>query len=135
MKILKFYAYIFYRFKNYYEMWQAVLVFNAILMFHMMSILFVYISIKHLKTNDVLLLFNTDNYFYDKFVLGVLRIGPIFLVTYFLSCIFKKKLEAYYIEFRDEPLEIKKKRNRGRILYFVFTIAFFIFSIVSSSFF
>lgn len=135
MKTLKFYAYIFYRFKNYYEMWQAVLVFNAILMFHMLSILFIYASIMHLKTDDVLYLYNTNNYFYDRFVLGTLRIGPIFLLTYFLSRIFKKKLEAYYIEFRDESLEIKKRRNRGRILYFAFTVVFFIFSIFSSSIF
>ena len=135
MKILKFYAYIFYRLKIYYEMWQAVLVFNAILMFHILSILFIYASIMHLKTDDVLFLYNTNNYFYDKFVLGTLRIGPIFLFTYFLSRIFKKKLEVYYIEFRDEPLEIKKKRNLGRIVYFVFTVLFCILSIVSSSFF
>jgi hypothetical protein len=116
-------------------MWQAVLVFNAILMFHILSILFIYASIMHLKTDDVLFLYNTNNYFYDKFVLGTLRIGPIFLFTYFLSRIFKKKLEVYYIEFRDEPLEIKKKRNLGRIVYFVFTVLFCILSIVSSSFF
>jgi hypothetical protein len=135
MKLLKFYAYIFYRFKNYYEKWQAVLVFNAILMFNMLSILFIYASINHLKTDEVLYLYYTNNYFYDRFILGTLRIGPIFLVTYLLSLIFKKKLETYYIEFRDETSEIKKKRNRGRILYFVFTVLFFIFSVVSSSFF
>lgn len=135
MKLIKFYAYIFYRLKNYYDMWQAVLVFNAILMFNVMSVFALYGSIMHIKIRDVWFFYTTHDYFYDRFVLGIIRIGPIFLVTYFLSLILKKKLEAYYIEFRDESLEIKKKRNRGRILYFIFTIIFFIFSIISSSFF
>ena len=135
MKILKFYAYIFYRFKNYYEKWQAVLVFNVILMFQILAILTIYKNIMHLSSQEVWYLHYTNNYFYDRIILGIIRIGPLFLVTYILSLIFKKKLEAYYIEFRDESLEIKKKRNRGRIFYFLFTILFCIFSVVSSSFF
>jgi hypothetical protein len=135
MNILKFYSYVFYRFKNYYEMWQAILVFNAILLFNIMSIFALYASIMHIKIHDVWFFYTTHDYFYDRFVYGVERVSPIFLTTYIIYMLNKKKIESYYVQFRDEPIEIKKKRNRGRILYFVFTIVFFIFSIVSSSFF
>lgn len=134
MNILKFYAYLFYRLKNYYELWQAVFVFNVILLIHIMSIVAIYASIMHLGIRDVWFFYSTKDYFYDRLVLGTIRIAPIFFVTYLLSRLFKKRLEAYYIEFYNEPIEKQKRRHRGMIIYFVFTVLFLIFSIVSSSF-
>lgn len=135
MKILEFYAYIFYRLKKYYPLWQAILVFNMIIVFHIMSIMFLYTNLNHLSTNDVWFLHQTNNYFYSRFVLGTLKIGPVFLLTFVFSRIFKEKLNDCYDEFASEPENFKRKRKIGMRLYYVFTVVFFIFSIVSSSFF
>lgn len=135
MKLLMFYAYIFYRLKKYYPIWQAILVFNGVILFQIWSIVAIYASALHLPQNDFLLLRVTHNYFYDRFVLGTLRIGPVFLLTFVLSRIFKEKLSDCYDEFANEPENIIRKRKIGMILYYVFTVVFFVFSIVSSSFF
>ena len=135
MKIIKFYSYIFFRLKNYYEMWQAILVFNAILLFNIMSVIALYASILHIKIRDVWFFYTTHDYFYDRFVYGTERIAPIFLTTFIIYSFNKKKINSYFIEFSDESDEKGKLRNRGKLLYFVFTVLFFIFSVVSSSFF
>ena len=135
MNILKFYSYIFYRFKNYYEMWQAVMAFNAVFMLNVLSIAMLYASIKHLSSDDVWFLYSTNDYFYDRIVLGVAKVSPIFILTFLISVIFKKKLQKYYTEFKNESEKRKKRRAFGMWAYFVFTILFLIFSIVSSSFF
>ena len=135
MNILKFYSYIFYRFKNYYEMWQAVMAFNAVFMLNVLSIAMLYASIKHLSSNEVWFLYSTNDYFYDRIVLGVAKVSPIFLITFLISVIFKKKLQKYYTEFKNESEKRKKRRAFGMWAYFVFTVLFFIFSVVSSLFF
>jgi len=136
MNIVKFYTYIFYRFKKYYDNWQAVLSFIAIIAFNCMSILFLFLSITHADVSDTPFFLNDkNNYFGDRFYILVVDIFPIFLILYIIYRVNKKKIEVYFKEFEEESEDIRKKRNRGRILYFVFTVLFFIFSIVSSSFF
>jgi hypothetical protein len=131
MNILKFFAYIFYRFKNYYELWQAFIVFNAILMFNIISIFALYTSVMHYSSQDVWYLHYTNDYFYDRLVLGVAKVSPIFLTTYLISILFKKKISGYYIEFKNETKERQKKRIIGMWAYIVFTVLFFVFSIFS----
>ena len=135
MKVLKFYAYIFYKFKNCYELWQAIMSFNVIILFNIMSILFLWASIMHIKIKDLIFFQNTNDYFNNRLYIAILDVVPIFLITYLIYRINKNKIENYFNEFDEESLILKKKRNRNRILYFVFTVLFFIFSIVSSSIF
>ena len=135
MNMLKFYAYIFYRFKNYYEMWHAIMVFNALLMLNIMSITMFYASYMDYSRDDLWLMYSTNDYFYDRLVLGVAKVLPIFVTTFLLSIIFKKKLRDYYSEFKNESKVIQKRRAFGMWAYIVFTGLFFILSIVSSSFF
>ena len=135
MKVLKFYTYIFYKFKNCYELWQAIMSFNVIILFNIMSILFLWASIMHIKIKDLIFFQNTNDYFNNRLYIAVLDVVPIFLITYLIYRINKNKIENYFNEFDEESLILKKKRNRNRILYFVFTVLFFIFSIVSSSIF
>jgi len=135
MKVLKFYAYIFYRFKNYYELWQAIMSFNVIVLFNIMSIIFLGASILHIKIKDLIFFQNTNSYFNDRLYIAIVDVVPIFLITYLIYKIYKNKIENYFKEFDEESLVLKKKRNRVRIFYFAFTVLFFIFSIVSSSIF
>lgn len=135
MIIIKFYSHIFYRLKNYYNLWQAFLVFNTILLLNIMSFFLLYASITHNDIHDLWFLSTTNDYFYDRFEYGVKRVGPLFFFTYTLSVIFKKKLQIYYVEFSDEPLELKKKRNLGMTLYLIFTGLFFVFSLISTKIF
>ena len=135
MKVLKFYAYIFYKFKNCYELWQAIMSFNVIILFNIMSILFLWASIMHIKIKDLRFFQNTNDYFNNRLYIAILDVVPIFLITFLTYRINKNKIENYFNEFDEESLILKKKRNRSRILYFVFTVLFFIFSIVSSSIF
>jgi hypothetical protein len=136
MKPLKFFAYIYYQFKNYYDYTaQAIIVFNSIFMFQMLGLITLYANINHYSTNQVWMLHYTNNYFYDRFFLGTLRIGPIYIATYLCSVIFRNRLNQYYEEFKNESPEKSKKRKTGMITYFVFTVLFLIFSICSSSFF
>ena len=135
MKVLKFYAYIFYKFKNCYELWQAIMSFNVIILFNIMSILFLWASIMHIKIKDLRFFQNTNDYFNNRLYIAILDVVPIFLITFLTYRINKNKIENYFNEFDEESLILKKKRNRNRILYFVFTVLFFIFSIVSSSIF
>jgi len=135
MKVLKFYAYIFYKFKNCYELWQAIMSFNVIILFNIMSILFLWASIMHIKIKDLIFFQNTNDYFNNRLYIAILDVVPIFLITFLTYRINKNKIENYFNEFDEESLILKKKRNRSRILYFVFTVLFFIFSIVSSSIF
>jgi hypothetical protein len=136
MKPLKFFAYIYYRFKNYYDYSaQAVIVFNSILMFNCMSIIFVLHSILHISAKDSWFFTKTNSFFYDRFVIGTIQIGPIFIATFLCSVIFRNRLNQYYEEFKNESPEKSKKRKTGMIIYFVCTVLFMIFSICSSSFF
>ena len=134
IKILKFYAYIFFRLKKYYELWQAILSFVAIIAFNLLSLLFLYTSLTHSDVKNLFFLQNND-YFQQRFYIIIVDLVPLFLILYIIYIASKKKLEVYFKEFEVEPDDIRKKRNRGRILYFVFTVLFFIFSVVSSSFF
>lgn len=134
MSILKFYAYLFYRLKNYYELWHAVIVFVAIIAFNLISILFLYSSITHSDVKDVFFLGN-GGYFQQRFYILFVDLIPVFVIIYAIYKLKKARIERFYKEFDEESETMKKNRNRGRILYFVISIAFFIFSIVSSSFF
>jgi hypothetical protein len=131
---MKFYAYIFYRFKNYYGLCQGIMSFNAIIVFNLMSLLFLCASIMHIKIEDLPFFQNTNNYFSNRLYIAIVDVIPIFLITYLTYRLNKHKFESYFKEFDEESINEKKVRNRGRILYFVFTVAFFVFSIASSSF-
>lgn len=132
--MLKFYAYIFYRFKNYYEMWQAIMVFNLIFIINIFSLFALYASVMDYSSQDFWFFYYTNDYFYNRFVLGVAKVLPIFITTFLLSIIFKKKLNNYYYEFKNESKVIQKRRAFGMWTYIVFTGLFFIFSLVSSLF-
>ena len=136
MNILKFYTYIFYRFKKYYDKWQAIMSFITVIAFNFMSILFLYLSITHTNVSDnPFFLHDKNDYLGDRFYILVVDVFPLFSILYIIYRVNKKKIEVYFKEFDEESDDIRKKRNRGRILYFVFTVLFFIFSVVSSSFF
>lgn len=136
MHVLKFYSYLFYRIKIYYnETWQAVFAFNTIILLNVMSCFMIYSSIMHYSIQEVWFLHFTNDYFYDRLVLGILKVSPIFIVTFLLSVIFRQRIQAYNEIFKHEPNAKQKKRSAGMIGYFIFTALFFLFGIVSSSFF
>jgi len=93
MKVLKFYAYIFYKFKNCYELWQAIMSFNVIILFNIMSILFLWASIMHIKIKDLRFFQNTNDYFNNRLYIAILDVVPIFLITFLIYRINKNKFE------------------------------------------
>ena len=134
MNILKFYAYIFYRLKNYYELWHAIVIFVAIIAFNLMSLVFLYTSITHSNIKDVFFLGNSG-YFQQRFYILVVDLLPIYIIIYGIYKFNLKKINRFYTEFNEESETKKKYRSRSRLLYFVASILLFIFSIISSSFF
>lgn len=133
MNILKFYSFIFYRFKKYYELWQAVIVFVALISFNLLSILFLYLSVSHTDIDSTIFFLNDkNNYFGDRLYIGLVDFLPILLSLFLIYKFNQTRINKYFIEFEEEPIIKQKKRNRGRILYFIFTVLFFIFSVASS---
>lgn len=135
MKLLKFYSYVFYQLKKHYDYWQAVLVFNVILISHYFSLVLYFASINKLKANDTLLISYTNNYFDDRLKIAIIYLLPIFVITYIISLIKKKKIESYYQEFKEYKLETQKKLNYYVLAYYVLSAMFFISALISPLFF
>jgi len=81
MKILKFYAYIFFRLKKYYELWQAIISFVAIIAFNLLSLLFLYSSLTHSDVKNLFFVENND-YFQQRFYIIIVDLVPLFLILY-----------------------------------------------------
>jgi hypothetical protein len=135
MKVLKFYSYIFYRLKRYYDYWQAVLVFNVILISHYFSIVLYFASINRLKAKDILFLSYTNNYFDDRLKIAIFYLLPVFVITYTISRIKKKRIEIYYQEFEEYKRETQKRLNFYVLVYYALSAIFFISALLSPLFF
>ena len=131
MIFLKFFSYIYYRLKSYYSsLFQAIIVFNLYITFNVIATYSIYVFIVHLDTSTLWFFKTSDNYFYDRFVYGLSKVAPIYLGTYLISLIFKKKIENYMLEFEGESKKEKKKRAYWLWGYLFFTVIYFVLGFV-----
>jgi len=131
MIVLKFFTYIYYRLKSYYSsLAQAIIVFNLCITFNVIATYSACVFVEHLDTSSLWFFKTSDNYFYDRFVYGLSKVAPIYLGTYLISLIFKKRIENYMIEFENESKKDKKKRSYWLWCYLTFTVMYFVLGFV-----
>lgn len=134
MKILKFYCYLFFQLNKKYEHWHAVLIFNALLISHYFSIIAYYTSANHIKSLNFSLLSYTNNYFNDRLNIAITFILPVFLITYIISKLFKKKIVEFNKEFEEDYLKRTSTTNKLVIMYYIISFLFFFSALISPLF-
>lgn len=136
MKLIKFYSYMFFTLRKYYgDMWEAMISFIAIIAFNFMSLLFIIISITHDNSIKSVFLLETTGYFKNRIYILIVDLIPLFIIICTIYMINRKKINDYFEEFKTYSSKIKNRKKKWNIAYYVISVLFFIFSIISSSFF
>lgn len=136
---MKFFLYIFYRFKSLYkyknssDSWiHAFILVGAIFLIHILTLLHFTQTLLH---KDFVSTIRIDNGVMDRFVLFPLLIAPIYIVLFIYYRKNKINIMNTIKGFRNETIEERKKKGWSVTLYLASSVLLFFFSMISPIFF
>jgi len=135
---MKFYLYIFYRFKNNYryknssDSWlHAFMLFGALLLIHILTLIFFVQS--YLKM-DFINSIRIDNGIKDRFILFPLLIAPIYLWLFYYYKKNSQSIMNTIKDFKYETIKSRKKHDIVMKVYLLVSVILFLTSIISPIF-
>ncbi|MCK9421793.1 MAG: hypothetical protein M0Q38_04285 [Bacteroidales bacterium] len=136
---MKFFLYIFYRFKTIYKYknssdgWiHAYIVIGALLLIHILTIIG---FVQGIVKKDVVSEIRIDNGLLDRFLLFPLLISPIYILLYIYYRKNKVFIKNVIDDFKNETVAVRKRRGWYVSFYLVVSILLLLFSVVSPIFF
>lgn len=136
---MKFFLYIFYRFKSLYryknssDSWiHAFILVGAIFLIHFLTFL---LFAQTIFNRDFVSAIRIDNGVMDRFVLFPLLIAPIYIVLFIYYRKNKVDIVSTIKNFRNESVEKRKRKGLFVVIYLAASVLLFFFSMISPALF
>jgi hypothetical protein len=136
---MKFFLYIFYRFKSLYryknssDSWiHAFILVGAIFLIHILTLL---LFAQTIFNGDFVSTIRIDDGVMDRFVLFPLLIAPIYIVLFIYYRKNKVEIVSTIKNFRTESVEKRKRKGLLVVVYLTASLLLFFFSMISPALF
>ncbi len=132
---MKFYCYIFYRIKSYYNYKEsqdnythAFIVLGSIFLIHTLTLI---IWLSKIINFDIGNSIRTGNGYIDRFIVYPIAILPLFILLFVYYKKNKEKISQHLDSFKEESDTSKRRRGLYVVLYLVFSYLLLIATITS----